>query len=63
MQARVVKSSAIPYYHQVKEAVESLIASSKLKPGDMLPSEFSLSEHPGISRSVVNRAFREPLSE
>jgi DNA-binding GntR family transcriptional regulator len=55
----VDKQSAVPYYHQVKEAVRALIASGELKPGDMLSSEFSLSEQVGISRLVVHRAYRE----
>ncbi len=57
------KQSAVPYYHQVKEAVKALIASGELKPGEMLPSEFSLSEQLGISRLVVHRAFRELVTE
>ena len=59
----VNKQSAVPYYHQVKEKVKSLIESSELKPGDMLPSEYSLSEQLGISRLVVHRAFRELVTE
>lgn len=63
MEITVDKQSAVPYYHQVKEAVKTLIASGALKPGDMLPSEFSLSDQLGISRLVVHRAFRELVSE
>ena len=57
------KHSAVPYYHQVKEAVKALIASGELKPGEMLPSELSLSGQLGISRLVVHRAFRELVTE
>ena len=57
------KQSAVPYYHQIKEAVKALITSSELKPGDMLPSEFGLSEQLGISRLVVHRAYRELVTE
>jgi GntR family transcriptional regulator len=57
------KLSAIPYYHQVKEAVRALIANGELRSGDMLPSEFNLSEQLGISRLVVHRAFRELVTE
>jgi len=59
----VDKSSAIPYYHQVKEAVRALIASGDLKPGDMLPTEYNLSEELGISRLVVHRALRELVTD
>lgn len=63
MNISVDKGSAVPYYHQVKEAVKALIAKGDLKPGDMLSSEFSLSEQLGISRLVVHRAYRELVSE
>jgi len=63
MNITVDRESAVPYYHQVKEAVRALIIDGKLKPGDMLPSEFSLSDQLGISRLVVHRAFRELVTE
>lgn len=63
MNIRVDKTSAVPYYHQIKQAVRSLIASGSLKPGDMLPTEFHLSEQLGISRLVVHRALRELVTE
>jgi GntR family transcriptional regulator len=57
------KGSAVPYYHQIKESLKALIASGELKPGDMLPSELSLSERLEISRLVVHRAYRELVTE
>lgn len=63
MNITIDKDSAVPYYHQLKETVKALIASGRLKPGDMLPSEFALSEELGISRLVVHRAFRELVTE
>ncbi len=57
------KSSAVPYYHQIKEALKAQIASGELKPGDMLPSELSLSEQLGVSRLVAHRAYRELVTE
>jgi len=57
------KGSAVPYYHQIKEGLKALIASGELKPGDMLPSELSLSEQLEISRLVVHRAYRELVTE
>jgi len=63
MKIKVDKGSAIPYYHQVKLGVKALVARGRLKPGDMLPSEFALSEELGISRLVVHRAFRELVTE
>ena len=63
MNISVNKQSAIPYYHQVKEAVKILITGGDLNPGDMLPSEYRLSEQLGISRLVVHRAYRELVAE
>ena len=57
------KQSAIPYYHQLKEKVKAQISGGELKSGDMLPSEYRLSEQLGISRLVVHRAFRELVTE
>ena len=63
MNIQVDKTSAVPYYQQIKEAVRSLISSGSLKPGDMLPTEFSLSEQLGVSRLVVHRALHELVTE
>lgn len=63
MNITVDKASAIPYYVQVKEAVKASIASGELRPGDMLTTEFTLSEELGISRLVVHRAYRELVTE
>lgn len=63
MNITVDKSSAVPYYVQVKDGVKGLIASGELKPGDMLTTEFALSEQLGISRLVVHRAYRELVTE
>ncbi len=63
MNITVDKSSAVPYYVQVKEAVKGLIARGELKPGDMLTTEFTLSGQLGISRLVVHRAYRELVTE
>jgi len=63
MNITVDKGSAVPYYAQVKEAVRALIACGELKPGDMLTTEFALSEQLGISRLVVHRAYRELVTE
>lgn len=63
MNITVNRASVVPYYHQVKEAIRAQIGTGGLKPGDMLPSEFGLSEKLGISRLVVHRAYRELVTE
>ena len=63
MNLTIDKNSAVPYYVQVKDGVKALIGSGKLKQGDMLTTEFALSEQLGISRLVVHRAYRELVTE
>ncbi len=63
MNVSIDKNSAIPYYVQVKEGVKALIREGKLKQGDMLTTEFALSDQLGISRLVVHRAYRELVTE
>ncbi len=63
MKISIDKNSVVPYYHQVKESIRAMVGTGELKGGDMLPSEFGLSEQLGISRLVVHRAYRELVSE
>ena len=63
MKIRFSKQSELPYYQQVKEGIKALISSGELKPGELLSREFDLSGQLGISRLVVNRAYRELVSE
>jgi GntR family transcriptional regulator len=57
------RQSLVPFYHQLKQAIAAAIEAGELKPGDKLPSEFSLAEKLGISRLVVHRALRELVGE
>ena len=63
LRINVDKGSVIPFYHQVKEAIKALIITGELKSGDMLPTEFNLSDQLGISRLVIHRAYRELVSD
>lgn len=63
MNVTIDRRSGVPYYLQVKEAVKSLVSAGELQPGDMLTTEFALSEQLGISRLVVHRAYRELVAE
>ena len=63
MRISIDRQSAVPYYHQIKLAVKAMVERGDLKPGDILPSEFGLSEQLGISRLVVHRAYRELVTE
>jgi GntR family transcriptional regulator len=53
------RDSRLPYYDQLKQAIESQLSDGSLKPGDMLPTEPELSELYGVSRTVVRQALGE----
>ncbi len=51
------RQSKTPLYHQIVENLRHLIQTKKLKPGEMIPSEWELSEIYGVSRLTVRRAL------
>ena len=52
-----------PAYEQVKGWIRQHIASGQWKPGDVVPSEATLSDRFAISRMTANRALRELATE
>jgi GntR family transcriptional regulator len=57
------KSVPIPLYYQLKKQVLSLIESSVIKEGDMLPPENELCETLKVSRPTIRQAFIELVNE
>jgi len=57
------KSSPLPIYYQLKEALRKQIESGALKPHDRLPSERELEEAYDISRMTARRALSELEAE
>ncbi len=55
--AGVDKSSPVPYYHQLKEALVAQIKKERCEPGDRLWSENDLCAKFAVSRSVVRQAL------
>jgi GntR family transcriptional regulator len=53
------RSSAIPYYQQLKEILRADIEQRDLRPGDRLPGDHELCERYGVSRPVVRQALSE----
>jgi GntR family transcriptional regulator of arabinose operon len=51
------KNSPIPFYQQLANILRGQILSGALKPGDALPTEFTLAEVFHISRSSVRQAI------
>ena len=48
-----------PLYSRAAERIDALIGEEQLDPGDRLPSEASLAERLGVSRSTIREALRE----
>lgn len=53
------RTSPIPLYHQVAQAIQSAIDDGLLAPGEFLENELSLATRLGISRPTTRQALRE----
>lgn len=53
------RSSPMPLYHQVAEALMAAITGGTLPPGSRLANEIDLAVHLGISRPTMRRAIEE----
>ena len=51
--------SSVAVYVQIENHVQFAIASSRLKPGDQLPSVRELSERLGVNPNTVAKAYRD----
>ena len=60
---RIDRSSALPYYVQLKEALTDGIRNGRWKPGERLPSEPELCENFNVSRTVVRQALQDLVYE
>lgn len=55
--------SGIPLYEQIYEYIKNDIRCGRMKSGDKLPSTRALSKHLDVSRSTVELAYEQLLSE
>lgn len=53
------RSSPVPLYHQVSQAIQAAIDDGRLTPGELLENEISLANRLGISRPTARQALRE----
>lgn len=53
------RNSKLPLYELIEQNFRELIASTQLKPGDAIPSEWDLSDLYGVSRLTVRRALED----
>lgn len=56
---QIERREAIPKYTQLRQRILNDIATRRLRPGDLLPSEHQLCETFGVSRTVVRQALLE----
>lgn len=56
-------SLSTPIYKQIAEQIESDVATGKLSPGTMLPSEPELSKELGVARGTIRKAISTLVSE
>ena len=53
------RTSPVPLYHQVAQAIQAAIDGGRLTPGELLENEISLATRLGISRPTARQALRE----
>jgi GntR family transcriptional regulator len=56
---RIDPQSKLPLYDQIERNLRDLIINGKMKPGEMMPSEWELVDLYGVSRLTVRRAVDE----
>lgn len=57
IQFEIHPSSGVPIYRQVMDQVQALIASGRLKPGDMLPSIRQLATDLEVNMMTISKAY------
>lgn len=60
---KIDPSLPTPIYRQIADQIESEVATGKLSPGTMLPSEPQLSKEFGISRGTIRKAISTLVSD
>lgn len=63
MQRGVDHDSPIPYYVQVKTALQGAIEQGEWQPGEQLPAEMELCERFDVSRTVIRQALNDMVHE
>lgn len=57
------RGSYVPYYRQIRDQVEAMIKTGKLKPGQVIFSEGACATKLGVSKMTVRQAFQALRSE
>jgi GntR family transcriptional regulator len=59
LDVRLDRTSPVPLYHQLSQAIEAKIASGELQPGDRIENELALTERLGLARPTARQAIQE----
>lgn len=59
LDVRLDRTSPVPLYHQLAQAIEGAIDSGALQPGDRIENEMSLTERLGLARPTARQAIQE----
>ena len=59
LRTTIDKESVIPYYVQLRDALEEQIRNGNWEPGDRLPGENELCQMFNVSRTVVRQALKD----
>lgn len=59
LRAKVASECEAPLYKQLEESIIADIVAGRLKPGDLVPSTYTLAEQYGISRVTAVRCYEE----
>ena len=52
------RNSVVPLYYQIRKYLLARVRSGALKSGQLIPSEFEISEHFGVSRMTARQAIK-----
>ncbi len=63
LRIEVDRTSPVPLYHQVAQAIRSAIDDGRLSPGELLENEISLATRLGISRPTARQALGELVDQ
>ena len=63
MKFTVNRSSAIPYYVQVRDTIQAQIQDGEWQPGDQLPGEPELCRKFSVSRTVIRQALNDLVNK
>ncbi|MEO7753591.1 MAG: GntR family transcriptional regulator [Terracoccus sp.] len=63
VEVRIDRSSPVPLYHQLAQALTAAVVDGSLQPGDPFENEIAMAERLQLSRPTVRRAIQELVSQ